>query len=1257
MNSIIFSPIINSVTYHAYCKKQYFLLCLLLLVGYSTIVIAQKTDYLFKHITTANGLVSNQVATVVQDYEGFIWIGTQAGLQRYDGKRFTTYLADVHDAAALQSDWINTIFEDRKHRLWIGTSVAGACLLKRNTGKFYNFNLHLPPGTRKINGVWQFFEDREGSIWLTAYDGFYKFDEAIQQFKPVNELLKMGNNELPSTIAMDKAGNLWFGTTAGVKRRAAQSGIVFDKNNNPEQLAVLDMEEPVSSIAFDEMNNMWIGTGFNHNLYRYSIWKNTLSGYSFNRLGGNQQPDLRIQQEFLGGIFICSNRELMVPLFSRGIAVYNYSTDRFTVINASNNSPYGLHLDANAFSGITLTEDKEKNIWIATDAGINVFNLEKHRFITYGFPTDRWDRLPPASEVSDFLQTADGDIYVSYYYINGGISRFDANLNFKQHYAWKGKKDNNADANQLWGIFQDRKGIIWAPAQSGNILQLNPNTSQVTLYKDSLLHGSINQVQQDAEDNIWLAHERKGLLKIDAVTKKITRFTNFNKPEGGARRRVMCFLLDKEKIWVGSILNGLQLFDKNTGVFTEAYMMEEKNRQSISSNNITGILAYNDDTLIIATHGGINIFDKRKKLFSAILSKDGLPNNLVQAIVLDGNKNLWAAFAGGLSKINLHTLSITNYGENDGIIDNRFNHSFVKLKDGRLMIGASKSFLVFDPAEVAEAKIPPDVTITALRIFGKSILIDSLVNSPSPVLLSYQENSLHVEFASLQFSSAKSIKYFYQLEGIDKNWLAADDEHSIHYNQLPPGRYTFKVKCANRDGVFCKNITTLSIHIIPPFWKRWWFVTILILLAVFIVFVLIRWRERNFKALETGKTRLQQLTAEKYKAQFESEQISSFFTTSLFNKNDVDDVLWDVAKNLIGKLGFVDCMIYLWNEDKTKMIQKAGYGPKGSLEELEQKHFDVLPGQGIVGAVMQTGEAIIIKDTSIDQRYRVDDVERMSELCVPIKYNEQLLGVIDSEHHEKNFFTRQHLQALTTIATLVASKIKSIESEQRLRHQKAELADINQQLAEVQLAALRSQMNPHFIFNALNSIKKFVIANEPGNAEKYLGKFAKLIRLILDNSRSGMVTVEKELQLLKLYLDLEQLRFGIRLTYSITVDENIQTSDIEIPSMIVQPFVENAMLHGIMHREDGGKVDIHFRLHNDWLEIIIEDNGVGRAKSAAYRSDDAAPHHSIGIQVAAKRLEALKRNEASPAGITIIDLQTDQGEGLGTKVMIAIPIY
>ncbi len=1238
----------TKTTYQLFFGKCCFLFILCPAVSLQTIS-AQKTDYLFTHITTAHGLVSNATKAIFQDKQGYVWIGTQTGLQRYDGKRFITYLADVHDESALQSDWISAIFEDSKGRLWIGTSVSGACILDRTTGKFINFNRRLASGSKKINGIFQFHQDQLGRIWISAYDGYYIFDEASQQLQPAGNLLKMGGL-LPGSISSDPDGNLWFGTTAGVKKLELKTNALFDRNNNPGRLAIFDIRESCGEVQFDKKGFAWVSTGYLYALYRYDISLNKLKTYTF-----SINDSKTAEKAIVGNPFVCSNSQLLVPLSSKGLAVYDYAIDSFSIIEAANTKSYGLHLDLVSNSGMMIFEDKEKRMWVSSDAGLNIFSLQDRYFSSYGLGAGA-NNLPE-QEVTDVLQLTNGDVLVAYYSPNGGVKRFDKQMRLKQHYLLLGKEFVNSGNNQVWSLFQDDAGIVWAPNQAGTILKIDPVSNEVSMTNDSLLRGNINAMQQDADKSIWVAHERKGLVKIDGISKKISSFTGFINADPTARKRVLCFLLDGDFIWTGTILNGLQLFDKKAGRFVKAYQMDEKNKQSVSSNNIMDIVAYDQDILIIATQAGINIFNKRTGIFSSLSGKDGLPNNLTQAIILDKRKNLWAAFAGGLSKINVRDLTVTNYYENDGVIDNQFSHQFLQLQDGRIMIGAAKSFMVFDPAIIAGGKPPPPVTITGFSVLGKSIHIDSLVNTETPVVLSYLNNSIHIEFAALQFNAGNSIKYFYQLQGIDKNWIPANRELSVQYNQLAPGNYTFLVRCQNRDGLFSTTTTTLSIHITPPFWKRPWFFFLMGMLLAGCLYVLIKWRERNIKALEAGKTNLQQLTAEKYKMQLENEQISRFFTTSLLNKNDVDDVLWDVAKNLISKLGFVDCIIYLWNADKTMLLQKAGYGTKGSIEDLKNKRFEVPGGSGIVGTVASSGTALVVPDTSLDERYIIDDEERLSEICVPIKYNGEVLGVIDSEHYQKNFFTSQHLQALNTIATLVASKIKSIEAEQHLRHQKAELADINQQLAEVQLAALRSQMNPHFIFNALNSIKKFVIANEPINAEKYLGKFSKLIRTILDNSRSGMVTVEKEVQLLQLYLDLEQLRFGERLSYSIEVDESINKGDTQIPSMIVQPFVENAMLHGIMHRDNGGKVTVVFSNHADWLQITIEDNGVGRKSSAAFKSEHAEPHHSIGIEVATKRLIALKKNNETPAGITIIDLEDEVGNGLGTKVIIDIPIY
>src|SRR6185437_1519489 len=254
----------------------------------------------------------------------------------------------------------------------------------------------------------------------------------------------------------------------------------------------------------------------------------------------------------------------------------------------------------------------------------------------------------------------------------------------------------------------------------------------------------------------WIGHWRKGLIKIDAITKEIIIYKDFDHAAANSLRRALCFLFDDEKIWVGTAVNGLQLFDKKSGIFTASYRLDEKKHFSISNNNITSIVAYNNDTLIVGTQGGVNIFDKNKRIFSTITSKDGLPNNLVQSLGLDNDRNLWVALFGGLSKINIHTMSITNYDEDDGIINNHFNNHFRKLNGGRLAIGSPEGFMVFDPSKVVKANAAPGVTITGFKVFDKFHLIDSVVNTDKEISLSYLDNSFQIEFASLQFNSSKN---------------------------------------------------------------------------------------------------------------------------------------------------------------------------------------------------------------------------------------------------------------------------------------------------------------------------------------------------------------------------------------------------------------------------------------------------------------------------------------------------------------------
>lgn len=446
----------------------------------------------------------------------------------------------------------------------------------------------------------------------------------------------------------------------------------------------------------------------------------------------------------------------------------------------------------------------------------------------------------------------------------------------------------------------------------------------------------------------------------------------------------------------------------------------------------------------------------------------------------------------------------------------------------------------------------------------------------------------------------------------------------------------------------------ILLQLIVPFWV-WPFLIVLLILLLYIFYRIMRLREKKIREADDVRIELEKLRSENYKELLEREQINNFFSTSLLMKNDVDDILWDFTKNLIAKLDFEDCIIYMWNEDKTKMVQRASFGLKNSKEMVTLFPFNLGPGEGIVGTVAQTGVPLIIHDTREDARYIAEGFSGLSEITVPIKYEEELLGVIDSEHSQIGFFNQKHLQMMTTMAALMAAKIKSIEADQQLRKQKAEIDNISKQLTELQLAALRSQMNPHFIFNALNSIKKFVLSNDAENADAYLGKFSKLLRLILNTTREPSISLEKEIEMLTLYLEMEKLRFGNKLSYEMNVDPSLTERTVFIPTMIIQPFIENAVLHGIMHKEGEGEISISFFDRENHLEVNVKDNGVGRKAAAIMNINRDRPHNSFGIDATKDRLLALKPETATPSGIEIVDIE-EAGTAAGTLVKIYIPL-
>jgi two-component system LytT family sensor kinase len=387
----------------------------------------------------------------------------------------------------------------------------------------------------------------------------------------------------------------------------------------------------------------------------------------------------------------------------------------------------------------------------------------------------------------------------------------------------------------------------------------------------------------------------------------------------------------------------------------------------------------------------------------------------------------------------------------------------------------------------------------------------------------------------------------------------------------------------------------------------------------------------------------------------EVERAINYFSNSMIGQNTVDEILWDITKNCISRLSFEDCVIYMLDEDRKVFIQKAAYGPKNPKNYEISSPIEIPIGTGIVGTVGLTGIAEIIEDTSKDERYIIDDDRRFSEITVPIIHQGKVIGIIDSEHHQKHFFRDKHLRILSTIASLCANKIIKLRLETAYRNAEMKLNENSRKIAESKLSTLRMQMNPHFIFNSLNSINNFIAKNDTIRASGYLSKFSKFVRLIFDNAQSEWITLDKELKALELYVELEKIRFGDKFQVMIDVSRDINPANVMMPNLLIQPFVENAIWHGLLQKPDGtGELFIRYWQVKDKIHVSVEDNGIGRTASGELKLGRVSTHEKKGLKITEERIRIMNEMYDSDIHYYLTDLYDDAGFAAGTRAIVSL---
>ena len=1175
-----------------------------------------RGQFIFDNLKPKDGLSTREVMSVYQDSEGFMWMGAVNGLNRFDGSRFLLWNRSTPSYPIQLSETVTAIIEHYPGEIWFVAS-SGMAVFDKTTRQITEVPVMTKKGEKAF--VSRLVKDKEKRLWMICNTGLYF--EKDRKFFPVSNLY-------PYAAALDTihchSGGFYYDSTRRVFWIASTTGLycldpnkqqLYHAGNNPSTLPIY-VKQPMNAVAISKHGDIWYSISSAGGLYHYDF-KTGKQEY-IPRINDNPQWEIRSGCNML---FFDDQDRLWIStwLFTSFV---RYPDGRFEKIPYDEKLPYsigyGLIYEA--------MQDSYGNLWFATLNGVSKISAAGFIEKIVHVPTEPYYLPVSISNVTGIKIDSDSNWWLSKL---EGLEKYDpATGGYEIFTPFPGGGQKNSIAN-----LEIVDGEIWCASGFG-IVVFNPVTEKfrTMMPKEGMRSRFITNIYQDSKGYIWFVSWNDAVYRYEKRTGSFLRFDEHTADMGDFRPSYSYAFQETSdhKLWISNGQQGIRIYDYASQQFSLAVhpILNKVQVFSIAEDKSKFIWCSTEEY-------GILKFNQAGELLDSINRKNGLMVARYDHLTFDKAGRLWTKSKEALLCIKLPEKQITRVNID---VTFSFNDHWNRLylRDDKLYASMLDNVVVLAPEKFQTGTSSSPPLIAGFRVFQNEIPF-----SPGKrIKLSYKQNFFSIDFSSPFHREDAFIEYAYQLEGFDKDWVHSGRAQTASYTNVPDGDYSFLVRTKDASGQWSQAVTRLDIHIASPFWKTAWFIALILLLIAGILYLLYRRRMHRQRRANIEKT-------------------IDYFANSVYGENSVNEICWDIARNCTSQLQFEDCVVYLKDPNTGKLVQKAAYGPKNPKGHEIVNPIEIRMGQGIVGTVAQTGKPLLIPDTSKDKRYLVDDEPRLSELAVPILHDNRVIGVIDSEHPNRNFFTQEHLKAMTTIASISSNKIAEALAEEHAHENEIKLLEINKMLAESQLMALRAQMNPHFVFNCLNSIQECIVTQKYGEASKYLNKFSKLFRMVLNNSGRNLVTLQEEKEVLELYLELEEMRFERSFSYSIEMDEDLEPDDILIPSMLLQPYVENALWHGLMHKEGDRRLLISFeKVNEDIFRCTIDDNGIGRQKSFELKAQQskAKRHESRGLKISKDRIDVLQK-QGYHACLEIIDKTNGSGIAAGTTVKVELSSF
>jgi ligand-binding sensor domain-containing protein/signal transduction histidine kinase/DNA-binding response OmpR family regulator len=784
----------------------------------------ESQPVLFSHLSSDNGLSGNSINCVLKDKYGFLWVGTEDGLNKYDGYKFKVFRNKSEDGKTIPDNYINCLFEDKAGELWIGTST-GVTKYNRNNDSFASY------GGGSINSI---FESSDGTFWLGTFHGLRILDRNAQKIIPAgfkNPQFSGSENFNTFCVYEDSHKNLWIGTAKGLFLLDKETGKIRNIQYSPKPY---DSNLWVNTILEDRNGFFWLGSS--GGLYVLSYLNDTL----VEKVSAIKIPD-QLNKGFITSICINKDHSIWIGK-NEGLVLFNPIDG--TCKSFQQNSHDEQSLSHNFIRSLFL--DNHDILWVGTfGGGINKYDrnqlaFEKHQIYTSENP----DLI--SNIVNSFEEDPSGNIWVGT--DGGGLFLWKTSSNeFIPFYP--GSKKNNFPSYSVTTLKLSRNNeYLWVGTTDQGLVELNIKTQSIRIFNTKngkLKHNAITAILEDRKGKLWVGTNGGGVSILSNIGNTEVESDNIE-----PLAAIITLFEDIDgSIWIGGY-NGVQIY--NPSLKTSAYLTPANSDIAREANCI---FKDSGNNIWLGTRAkGLQLFDRINKKIITFSEGQGLANNIVNSIVEDQHGYLWMGTSKGISCFDPQKHSFKNYTKEDGLQGNKFIKGAGYItKTGRIFFGGIHGFNAFSPEAGRINSNIPNVVITDFQLAGKSLPAEMYnqqskdSNAAPQITLSYDQSVFSIEFAALNFTVPEKNQYAYMLEGFDKDWNYTGYEHKATYTNLDPGEYLFRAIASNNDGIWNKKGTSLKIIITPPFWKTNYAYIIYFLIAIAILYYIyleIKARER-----------------------------------------------------------------------------------------------------------------------------------------------------------------------------------------------------------------------------------------------------------------------------------------------------------------------------------------------------------------------------------------------------------------------------